>query len=57
MASLAALRRASTGVYAQRSYACNNAGNITTFEGAALGYNDPTHKHAVTHAAGLQGLI
>jgi len=37
------------GTYPQRSYAYSNAGNITSFEGAAYAYNDAAHKHAVTH--------
>ncbi len=44
----------SYGTYAQRSYVYNNAGNIASFEGAAQGYNDAAHKHAVTHVAGTQ---
>ena len=42
------------GVYSQRSYAYNNAGNITNFEGAGtnLYYQDGAHKHAVTHVGG-----
>ncbi len=44
----------SNGTYTQRSYVYNDAGNISNFEGAALGYNDAAHKHAVTHVAGAQ---
>ena len=44
----------SHGTYTQRSYVYTNAGNIDTFEGAALGYNDPAHKHAVTHVNTVQ---
>ena len=44
----------SHGVYTVRSYSYNNAGNITSFESAALGYNDAAHKDAVTHVAGAQ---
>ena len=44
----------SYGTYSQRSYVYTSAGNISTFEGAALGYNDAGHKHAVTHVAGVQ---
>jgi RHS repeat-associated protein len=36
------------------SYSYTNAGNITSFEGAALGYNDAAHKRAVTYVAGAQ---
>ena len=42
------------GGYTQRSYAYSNAGNITSFEGAALTYNATAHKHAVTHIGGVQ---
>ena len=42
------------GGYTQRSYAYSNAGNITSFEGAALAYNATAHKHAVTHIGGVQ---
>ena len=38
----------------QVGYAYNNAGNITSFEGAAFTYTDLVHKHAVTHLAGTQ---
>jgi YD repeat-containing protein len=44
----------SYGVYSQRSYQYNNAGNVTSFEGAAFAYNDAAHKHAVTHVGGVQ---
>ena len=52
----------SYGVYSQRSYQYNNAGNpspgsgqaLTSFEGAAFAYNDAAHKHAVTHVGGVQ---
>ena len=42
------------GGYTQRSYAYSNAGNITSFEGAALTYQNSAHKHAVTHIGGVQ---
>ncbi|MGB4980184.1 MAG: hypothetical protein WBR35_25895, partial [Anaerolineae bacterium] len=42
------------GDYTQRSYAYSNAGNITSFEGAALTYQNSAHKHAVTHIGGVQ---
>jgi hypothetical protein len=61
----------SYGVYGQRSYAYNNAGNpspnslassgqdgaeqaLTTWSGVAFTYQDPTHKHALTHISGVQ---
>jgi len=44
----------SNGTYTQRSYVYTSAGNISSFEGAALGANDAAHKHAVTHVAGAQ---
>ncbi|MFZ2361507.1 MAG: hypothetical protein WA040_19355 [Anaerolineae bacterium] len=43
----------SYGTYTLRSYSYTNAGNIDSFEGAALGY-DPAHKHAVTHVNNVQ---
>ncbi|MCW5859249.1 MAG: DUF11 domain-containing protein [Caldilineales bacterium] len=44
----------SNGAYAQRSYVYSNAGNITSFEAAALTYTDASHKHAVTHVGSVQ---
>ena len=44
----------SYGTYSQRSYAYSNAGNITSFEGMTLAYNDAAHKHAITHIGGVQ---
>jgi RHS repeat-associated protein len=44
----------SNGVYTVRSYNYTNAGNISSFEGATLGYNDAAHKHAVTHVNNVQ---
>ena len=40
------------GAYSQKSYAYDAIGNLTTFEGTALYYQDATHKHAVTHVGG-----
>ena len=42
----------SYGTYTTRSYVYNNAGSITSFEGTAFYYQDPAHKHAVTHVGG-----
>ena len=42
------------GGYSQKSYAYNNAGNLTSFEGATFAYNDAAHKHGVTHIGGVQ---
>ena len=36
------------------SYTYDNAGNVTSFEGAAYAYNDAAHKHAVTHLNSVQ---
>jgi YD repeat-containing protein len=42
------------GGYTQRSYGYSNAGNVTSFEGAAFTYQDAAHKHALTHIGGVQ---
>ena len=42
------------GDYAQQSYGYSNAGNVTSFAGTAFAYQDPDHKHALTHVGGVQ---
>jgi hypothetical protein len=42
------------GSYSLQNYAYSANGNLTGFQGSALSYADPAHKHAVTHINGVQ---
>lgn len=44
---------AGQGQYAE-TYVYTATGNLTTKAGVSYGYNDPAHKHAVTHLNGVQ---
>ncbi|MFZ1598002.1 MAG: RHS repeat-associated core domain-containing protein, partial [Anaerolineae bacterium] len=49
-----AISDGSYGSYSQRSYAFDNAGNLTTWSGVAFTYQNAAHKHALTHVGGVQ---
>ena len=44
----------SYGVYGPYIYNYEPNGNVTQFQGKGFAYNDPTHKHALTHVDGAQ---
>lgn len=49
---IAAMKTTNDGY--NQSFAYNPIGNLTTMVGVTQGYNDPLHKHAVTHLNGAQ---
>jgi RHS repeat-associated protein len=44
----------SGGTYGPENYTYNTIGNLMSKGGVSYGYNDPAHKHAVTHLGGVQ---